>query len=110
MGHAPRLLAAVLLLAAGLLPALGAQAASREPARPDWHYRNLVALDFVKPLVTVPNPEGVMLIDSRPYMAKYVGGFIPTAVSIPDSEFDTKTGLLPRDKKALLVFYCEGPE
>jgi rhodanese-related sulfurtransferase len=51
-----------------------------------------------------------MLIDSRPYQTKYVNGSIPTAVSIPDSEFEAKKDLLPKDKKALLVFYCEGVE
>ncbi|MDO9081778.1 MAG: rhodanese-like domain-containing protein [Humidesulfovibrio sp.] len=85
-------------------------AAQAQAANPDWFYKNLVTIDFVKPLVKVPNPEGVKLIDSRPYLAKYVGGYIPTAISLPDSEFEKKTELLPKDKNTSLVFYCEGPE
>jgi rhodanese-related sulfurtransferase len=85
-------------------------AATAQAANPDWFYKNLVDIGYVKPLVKVPNPEGVKLIDSRPYQGKYVGGYIPTAISLPDSEFDKKTDLLPKDKNTTLVFYCEGPE
>jgi len=84
--------------------------ATAQAANPDWFYKNLVDIGYVKPLVKVPNPEGVKLIDSRPYQGKYVGGYIPTALSLPDSEFDKKTDLLPKDKNTTLVFYCEGPE
>ena len=54
-------------------------------------------------------PDNVMVIDSRPYRAKYVKGHIPLAVSIPDTSFDKMTDKLPVDKNALLVFYCGGP-
>jgi rhodanese-related sulfurtransferase len=50
-----------------------------------------------------------MIIDSRPYKAKYAKGHIPTAVSIPDSQFAKLTDLLPEDKSTLLIFYCQGP-
>ncbi|MGD9314341.1 MAG: rhodanese-like domain-containing protein [Desulfobacterales bacterium] len=50
-----------------------------------------------------------MLIDSRPYMPKFANGHIPTAISIPDSQFDKMTDQLPEDKNTLLIFYCEGP-
>ena len=81
-----------------------------QAANPDWFYKNLVDINYVKPLVKVPNPEGVKLIDSRPYKGKYMLGYIPTAISLPDSEFEKKTDLLPKDKNTTLVFYCEGPE
>jgi len=84
--------------------------ATAQAANPDYFYKHLVDINYVKPLVKVPNPEGVKLIDSRPYLAKYVGGYIPTAISLPDSDFDKKTDLLPKDKNTTLVFYCEGPE
>jgi rhodanese-related sulfurtransferase len=84
--------------------------ASAQAANPDYFYKNLVDINYVRPLVKVPNPEGVKLIDSRPYQAKYLQGYIPTAISIPDSDFDKKTDLLPKDKNTTLVFYCEGPE
>jgi rhodanese-related sulfurtransferase len=53
--------------------------------------------------------EGVMLIDARPKRAKYDKGHIPMAVSIPDSQFAKMTDKLPKDKTALLIFYCGGP-
>jgi hypothetical protein len=31
------------------------------------------------------------------------------AVSIPDSQFAKMTDELPKDKAALLIFYCGGP-
>lgn len=106
MRHPKRILQAMAL--AVLVLALAGQAFA---ANPDYFYKNLVDIAYVKPLVKVPRPEGVVLIDSRPYQAKYAQGYIPTAVSLPDSEFDKKAAeLLPKDKKATLVFYCEGPE
>ena len=59
----------------------------------------------------LPKIDGVMLIDSRPTARKYDLGHIPTAVSIPDLQFDKLAPtLLPPDKAKLLVFYCDGPE
>ena len=76
---------------------------------PDYFFHDIVDLEFVKQHIGAPMPEGVMLIDSRPYKPKFVNGHIPLAVSIPDSQFDKKTDLLPADKNTLLIFYCEGP-
>ncbi len=50
----------------------------------------------------------LMLVDARPKKAKYDKGYIPSAISIPDSEFDKLKGKLPADKNMLLVFYCGG--
>ena len=50
----------------------------------------------------------LMLVDARPKKAKYDKGYIPSAISIPDSEFDKLKGKLPADKNTLLVFYCGG--
>lgn len=106
MKRSKRLIQALFLAVLTLAFAVQAPAAN-----PDWFYKNLVGIDHVKPLVKVPNPAGVKLIDSRPYQAKYVLGYIPTAISLPDSDFDKKAGeLLPKDKNTTLVFYCEGPE
>jgi len=35
---------------------------------------------------------------------------IPTAVNIPDSEFDKHVDKLPKDKATPLIFYCGGLE
>ena len=48
------------------------------------------------------------VVDSRPKRKKYDKGHIPTAVSIPDMQFDKFKDQLPEDKNELLVFYCGG--
>ena len=78
-------------------------------AETDWKFHDIVDVAFVQQYAKVPQPEGVMIIDSRPYKPKYVKGHIPTAVNIPGSQFDKMTAKLPQDKKALLIFYCGGP-
>jgi rhodanese-related sulfurtransferase len=49
-----------------------------------------------------------VVVDARPKKAKYDKGYIPTAISIPDSQFDKLKGKLPADKNTLLIFYCGG--
>ena len=88
----------------GFQPAL-----AEEKATEDWKFHTIVDVDFVKQYAKVPQPEGVMVIDSRPYKPKYVDGHIPTAVSIPDSQFDKNVAMLPEDKTTMLIFYCQGP-
>jgi rhodanese-related sulfurtransferase len=87
-----------------------APVASYSPTNPGpgW-YSKLVNLDFVKQQAAIPKVDGVMLIDSRPAVRKYDLGHIPTAINIPDTQFDKLAPtLLPADKSMLLVFYCEG--
>jgi len=56
-----------------------------------------------------PEKGGYTLVDARPTGA-YLGGHIPTAISLPfDSFEDNCTTVLPPDKDRLLVFYCGGP-
>jgi rhodanese-related sulfurtransferase len=50
----------------------------------------------------------MVLVDSRPKRPKYDKGHIPTAMSIPDSQFEALKGKLPADKTTPLVFYCGG--
>jgi 3-mercaptopyruvate sulfurtransferase SseA len=80
-----------------------------EPAQADWQFHGIVDVALVQQYAKVPQPEGAMIIDSRPYQPKYANGHIPTAVSIPDSQFDKLTDKLPADKNTLLIFYCGGP-
>lgn len=54
------------------------------------------------------DPNKYMLIDARP-VGMYKIGQMPTAVSIPVTDFKKKINLLPKDKNKLLVFYCGGP-
>lgn len=78
-------------------------------AREGW-YGKIVDVGFVAPYAVIPQPEGVMIIDSRPAARKYDPGHIPMARNIPDSQFDKLSDQLPKDKNTLLIFYCDGPE
>lgn len=73
-----------------------------------WQFHAIVDAAFVKANMSVPMDEDVMFIDARPYKTKYVKGHIPGAVSIPLTDFDKKTDILPKNKAALLIFYCGG--
>jgi hypothetical protein len=75
----------------------------------DWKFHDIADLALIQQYAKLPQPEGVMIIDSRPYKPKYAKGHIPMAISIPHSQFDKMTDKLPADKKALLIFYCGGP-
>jgi rhodanese-related sulfurtransferase len=83
---------------------------ARESAKEDqsWRYHDIVSLDFVKERVKIPRSDDVMIIDARPYKPKYIKGHIPTAVSIPLSQFDKYIDQLPENKDTLLIFYCGG--
>lgn len=54
-----------------------------------------------------PEKGGFFLIDSRPG-PRYHEGHIPGAISIYDAEFDKHIEKLPKDKDALVIFYCAG--
>jgi len=55
-----------------------------------------------------PDQGKYTLVDARPTSA-YLGGHIPTAISLPfDSFEDNCATVLPQDKDRLLVFYCGG--
>jgi hypothetical protein len=66
--------------------------------------------DDVEKLISMgPEKGGYTLIDARPTGA-YLGGHIPTAISLPFDSFDENCATtLPQDKNRLLVFYCGGP-
>jgi rhodanese-related sulfurtransferase len=88
------------------LPVQAAESAAVQ-AKEGW-YPNLVDEAFVKKYAVLPKPDGVLIVDSRPTARMYDPGHIPTAVSIPDSQFEKMTDKLPADKASLLVFYCGG--
>ncbi len=100
---------AMLMLAMGI-PAV-AQGAESPVSTKEWAFPKQVGYKDVAPLVTIPRPKNVLIIDSRPYEGRYVPGYIPTAVSLPDSSFDKNAKeVLPADKNTRLVFYCQGIE
>jgi rhodanese-related sulfurtransferase len=65
-----------------------------------------VSADWVKN--QIDKKTNMVLIDSRPKRKKYDQGHIPTALSIPDSNFAKMQDQLPADKSTPLVFYCGG--
>ena len=103
-----RAIRVTVFLALALAMAAGC-ATAPTTVKPDWKFHSIVDESFVRPYAMVPQPKGVMIVDSRPYKPKYVNGYIPSAVCIPDSQFDEQKGKLPQDKNALLIFYCDGP-
>lgn len=104
-------IAAVMLLAlmAGpAAPVWSSQDGEQDGDTAQWQYHDIVDAAFVKVHTAMPMPDGVMLIDARPYKPKYVNGHIPGAVNIPFTQFDKKVDLLPEDKNTLLIYYCGG--
>ena len=107
-----KLLALTFCLALMTVMVFGCATAQKETAtaevQADWKFHDIVDVDFVKQYAKVPMDENVMIIDARPKRAKYDKGHIPMAVSIPNTQFDKMVDTLPKDKNALLVYYCEG--
>jgi hypothetical protein len=99
----------IAILAAAVMVGCSTTSAPVKSEAPDWRFHDIVDVAFVGQHVKIPMAQGVMLIDARPKRAKYDKGHIPMAVSIPDSRFAKMTGKLPKDKSALLIFYCGGP-
>ena len=87
---------------------LAADNAAVQP-KAGW-YHKLVQADYVAKYAILPKPEGVQIIDSRPATRKFDPGHIPTAMNLPDTQFDKLVDQLPKDKNTLLIFYCDGPE
>ena len=97
-----------LVLLTGCTPTKTAKTAETAKVDTSWMFHDIVDAEFVKAHMAVPMPENVMMIDARPYKGKYAKGHIPGAISIPFSQFDKNINLLPKDKNALLIYYCEG--
>lgn len=54
-----------------------------------------------------PKKGGYTLVDSRPGI-RYQEGHIPTAIMMPFPKMPEMMAKLPKDKGALIIFYCEG--
>jgi rhodanese-related sulfurtransferase len=70
-------------------------------------FHTLVDVEFVAGESTLPKLYGVAIVDTRPTEEGYDPGHIPTAISIPDDQFQRRAILLPRARSTLLIFYCE---
>jgi rhodanese-related sulfurtransferase len=104
---------ACLLLCGPILPAgigPGAAVAQTAPAKAGW-YPHQVDAAAVQSYAVLPKRDDVTIVDARPTARKYDIGHIPTAINLPDSQFDQLAPkLLPQDKARLVIFYCDGPE
>lgn len=68
----------------------------------------LVKTEEVEKLVALGPEKGkYMLIDARP-APRFMEGAIPTAVNIPFPAFEKMADKLPKEKDALIVYYCAG--
>jgi hypothetical protein len=102
-------LAALLLVGFGCASAPKAPEAAAPAEDTSWKFHTIVDTAFVQQYAKVPVPADTMIVDSRPKRPKFDKGYIPAAISIPDSKFDELKGNLPENKEALLIFYCQGP-
>ena len=65
--------------------------------------------DIEKLVAMGPEKGKYFLFDSRP-LPRFQEGSIPTAVNLPFPAFDKLAGKqLPKEKDALVIFYCAGP-
>ncbi len=103
----------ILLVTVGFGCTAGKTATKETPAKAaatvEWKFHDIVDVKFVQQYARIPRPDNSLIIDSRPKRPKFDKGYIPTAVSIPDSQFAKMTDQLPAEKDALLIFYCQGP-
>lgn len=87
---------------------LATEIAVKQPYKVPEHQKFTNA-ETVKLVAMGPEKGNYTLVDARPGGA-YMGGHIPTAISLPYGKFaDEYTTVLPQDKDMLLVFYCGGP-
>lgn len=106
-------IARVLVTATVLALTLTACASDQKPpetaaAAEDFEkYKTVVDGSFVEPYAVTPIRDDVAIIDSRPARL-YTEGHIPTAINIPDTQFDKFVSLLPEDRSKLVIFYCNG--
>lgn len=67
----------------------------------------ITTADVEKLVAMGPDKGKYLLIDARP-APRFMEGAVPTAVNIPFPAFDKMVDKLPKDKDALLVYYCGG--
>lgn len=67
-------------------------------------FKDLTADELKK---MIDGKDKKVFVDARGEM-DYKKGHIPTAINIPPEKFSMIQELLPKDKDAFLVFYCNG--
>lgn len=69
--------------------------------------KQLKTEDVEKLVAAGPEKGKYVLVDCRP-APKFAEGAIPTAINIPFPAFEKNIDKLPKDKNALIVYYCAG--
>jgi rhodanese-related sulfurtransferase len=95
---------ALLLLGVWLVGPVPVIQAEEEKAFKEFH--EIVDVPLVLEVVELKKPG--LIIDARPKNTLYDTGHIPGAISMPMSRFDDMKHLLPADKNALIIYYCQG--
>jgi hypothetical protein len=87
---------------------LATEIAVKQPYKVPEHQK-ITNSEVIKLVALGPEKGNYTLVDARPTGA-YLGGHIPSAISLPYGKFEEDcTTILPQDKDRLLVFYCGGP-
>jgi len=76
------------------------------PLRAD-HLSSVKVINVDQVKAWVDQGKKMLLIDSR-IQSEYTESHIPTAVNIPTALMERNRDKLPRDRKHVLVFYCNG--
>jgi hypothetical protein len=80
---------------------------SAKPAIKVAPEKQMTTADVEKLVAMGPEKGKYLLVDARP-APRFMEGSIPTAVNIPFAAFDKMTEKLPKDKNALIIYYCAG--
>ncbi|MBT4891268.1 MAG: rhodanese-like domain-containing protein [Rhodospirillales bacterium] len=75
---------------------------------PDWIAKGNLGSVSAAYVQNAIEKDKAVVVDARPAKRKYAKGHVPGAISIPNSNFDKLTHMLPADKQMQLVFYCGG--
>lgn len=68
----------------------------------------MTTVEIEKLVAMGPEKGKYFLFDSRP-LPRFQEGAIPTSINLPYPAFDKMIDKLPKDKNALIIFYCAGP-
>jgi len=80
---------------------------SAKPAIKVAPEKQMTTADVEKLVAQGPEKGKYLLIDARP-APRFMEGAIPTAINIPFPAFEKMVDKLPKDKNALIVYYCAG--
>lgn len=80
---------------------------SAKPAIKVAPEKQIGTADVEKLVAMGPEKGKYLLIDARP-APRFMEGSLPTAINIPFAAFDKMVDKLPKEKDALIVYFCAG--